>query len=148
MFEYKLLPVPAPSKKAKGRKTIPDRFTHALGEVLNEQARDGWEYAGQETFPLIEKTGMMGKEKPIELRRLIFRRDLGGKEMSLDEKLDKLWQERSATMAQPSPEPIPSPPPLNETITANGEEPTRIFSPISTETETPDAPALGPAEKP
>lgn len=117
MFEYKLLPVPAPAKKAKGRKTVPERFTHALGEVLNEQAKDGWEFSGQETFPLEEKTGLRRKETQIELRTLIFRREIGLNAMPLDKKLEKLRKRKAETIVQavpvapPTPFPAPMPPP-------------------------------------
>ncbi|MCF6273369.1 MAG: DUF4177 domain-containing protein [Rhodobacteraceae bacterium] len=154
MFEYKLLPVPAPAKKARGRKTVSDRFTHAFSEMLNEQAKDGWEFFGQETFPLIEKIGIMGKENPIKLCSLIFRRKVQVDEVPLDEKLEKLREKKGETMVQALPpmpgsfpEPMPSPQALNASMVANGEEPTRVFAPISTDSEASDAPTIGPAEK-
>ena len=158
MFEYKLHPVPAPSKKAKGRKTVPERMAHALSEMLNEQAKDNWEFSGQETFQCDEKSGLMGKEKHVELRYMIFRRDIRMEAMPLDRKLEKLREKKAETMVQaapapapapaPFPDPIPSPQALGESVISNGEEPTRIFSPFDTDTGESDAPALGPAEKP
>ncbi len=169
MFEYKLLPLPAPSKKAKGRKTMPDRFSHALGECLNEQAKDNWEYIGQESFALEEKSGLMGKERTIEIRTMIFRREVGLNEMPLDKKLEKLREKKSGTMVQappvaaPLPEPFPEPMPSPQALSADppapeagnipeaaepeGHEPTRIFSPFTGDSGD-SAPALGPAEKP
>ena len=158
MFEYKLLPVPAPAKKAKGRKTMPERFAHALSEVLNEQAKDAWEFSGQEAFSLEEKGGMMGKDKTVELHYLVFRREVGVSEMPLDQKLEKLRERKAETMVQPAPipaptpapfpEPMPSPQAMEDTSSANGAEPTRIFTPLNMEADESDAPALGPAEKP
>lgn len=157
MFEYKLLPVPAPAKKAKGRKTIPERFAHALSEALNEQASDGWEFSGQETFPLEEKGGMLGKDKQIELRYLVFRREISMNEMPLDQKLEKMRERKAETMVQaptisatapePFPEPMPSPQAMGDSVVTNGDEPTRIFTPLGVEEDVSDAPALGPAEK-
>ncbi len=170
MFEYKLLPLPPLSKKAKGRKTVPDRFTHALSECLNEQAKDNWTYVGQESFTLEEKSGLMGKEKAVEIRTMIFQREVGLNEMPLDKKLEKLRELKSETMVQaapvaaPPPEPFPEPMPSPQALSAesrvventapaidaapDGDEPTRIFSPFGAEPEASDAPALGPAQKP
>ncbi len=156
MFEYKLLPVPAPSKKARGRKTIPDRMAHALGEVMNAQARDNWEFFAQETFPVDEKSGLMGKEKHMECRYLVFRREVGLESMPLDQKLEKLRERKAETVVKappapaptPFPEPMPSPQVLAETPDIEDAEPTKIFSPIEKDTADSTAPALGPAEKP
>jgi len=156
MFEYTLLPVPAPSKKAKGRKTIAERMAHALSEVLNEQAKNRWEFSGQEHFSCDEKSGLLGKEKSVTLTYLVFRREMGLESLPLDQKLEKLRERKAETMVQapaapapePFPEPMPSPQSLAHTSLENGEEPTRIFSPIGTATpEENDAPTLGPAEK-
>ncbi len=156
MFEYKLLPVPAPSKKAKGRKTVPDRMAHALSELMNQQAKENWEFSGQESFPIEEKSGLMGKEKHVECRYLIFRREVALAAMPLDQKLEKLAERKAETMVQapaapapaPFPEPMPSPQVMAESEAGNGDEPTRVFSPFDDPAESPNAPSLGPAEKP
>ncbi len=156
MFEYKLLPVPAPAKKAKGRKTIPERMAHAVGEMMNDQARDGWEFTRQESFSVDGKTGLMGKETHMECRYMVFRREVGMAAMPLDKKLEKLAERKAETMVQtapapapePFPEPMPSPQVMAETTAGTGDEPTRIFSPFPEETDESAAPALGPAEKP
>lgn len=160
MFEYNFLPVPVPSKRAKGRKTTPERMAHALCEALNEQAREGWEFTGQEHFTCDEKSGLMGKEKHLELRYLVFRREVRIESMPLDQKLEKMREIKAETIAatppppslEPFPKPMPSPQtsvkPMSESRLDNGEEPTRIFSPIDHDLpESSDAPALGPAEK-
>ena len=160
MFEYKLLPVPAPSKKAKGRKTMPERMAHALSELMNAEAKDNWLFEGQESFPVEEKSGLMGKEKHVDCRYMVFRREVGLEAMPLDLKLEKLRERKAETMVQappaptpePFPEPMPSPQVMAETGTGpsagDGEEPTRIFSPFDAPTSESTAPALGPAEKP
>ncbi len=157
MYEYKLLPVPDLAKKAKGRKTVAERFSFALSDVLNEQAKEGWEFSGQESFSLEEKGGMLGKDKKVKLRTLIFRREVRLDEMPLDQKLEKLRERKAETMVQapptpapvpePFPEPMPSPQAMGDSVVTNGAEPTRIFSPFDTEPEEPDVPPLGPAEK-
>ncbi len=154
MFEYKLLPVPAPSKKAKGRKSMPERMAHALSELMNTQAKDRWEFSGQESFSVEEKTGLMGKEKLMECRYMVFRREVVLDAMPLDQKLEKLRERKAETIVQavpapaptPFPEPMPSPQVMAETSAGNGDEPTRIFSPFP-EADDSSAPSLGPAEK-
>ncbi len=156
MFEYKLLPVPAPAKKAKGRKTVPDRMAHALTEMMNEQAKDNWVFSGQEHFSVEGKSGLMGKEKHMECRYMVFRREIGLEEMPLDLKLEKLRERKAETIVQappapapePFPEPMPSPQVISETSAGDGDEPTRIFSPFSDDTGESTAPSLGPAQKP
>ena len=154
MFEYKLLPVPAPAKKAKGRKTVPERMAHALAELMNAQAREGWEFSQQESFPVEEKSGLMGKEKHMDCRYMVFRREIGQEAMPLDKKLEKIAAKKQETMVQapvaPTPEPFPEPMPSpqmmeEETGLGNGDEPTRIFSPFDSSDSA--APALGPANK-
>ena len=158
MFEYKLLPVPAPSKKAKGRKLMPERMGHALSELMNAEAKEGWEFSGQESFPVEEKSGLMGKETVVNCRYMVFRREITLEAMPLDQKLEKLRERKSETMVQappaptapapePFPEPMPSPQLMADTTAGNGDEPTRIFSPFP-EADESAAPALGPAEKP
>ncbi len=159
MFEYKLLPVPAPSKKAKGRKAMPDRMAHALTELMNAEAKQGWAFSGQESFSVEEKSGLMGKEKHVECRYMVFRREIGLEAMPLDQKLEKLAARKAETMVpaplapapEPFPEPMPSPQVMAETSMApnggDGDEPTRIFSPFAENTAESTAPTLGPAEK-
>ncbi len=160
MFEYKLLPIPAPAKKAKGRKTVPERMAHALSEVMNAQAKENWVFSGQESFAVEEKSGLMGKEKHMECRYMVFRREIGMEAMPLDKKLEKLATRKAETIVQaapaptsapfpaPFPEPMPSPQVMAETPVADGEEPIRIFSPFGEDSGGSTAPALGPAEKP
>ena len=155
MFEYKLLPVPAPSKKAKGRKTIPDRMAHALTELMNEQAKEDWVFSGQESFPIEEKSGLMGKEKHMDCRYMVFRREIPQNAMPLDKKLEKIAERKAKTMVQgpstpapqPFPEPMPSPQVMASPSAEDGNEPTRIFAPFETPTNQSNAPALGPADK-
>ena len=100
MFEYRLQPAPAASKKVKGLKTFGERFAHALTESLNTEAKSGWEFVGQETFSVDEKSGMMKKNKSIALTYLVFRREIKADSVPLDQKLEDLKTRRSRTMIQ------------------------------------------------
>jgi len=52
-YEYKVLPTPRRAKRAKGVKGEPARFAHALTEMMNVEAAEGWEYLKSETLPRI-----------------------------------------------------------------------------------------------
>lgn len=104
MFEYRLLPTPAASKKVKGLKTVPERFAHALTEALNTEAKNGWEFVGQESFSVEEKPGMMKKPITTELTYLVFKRsivtDIATDAVPLDKKLENLRNQRARTLVQ------------------------------------------------
>ncbi len=102
MFEYRMMPAPGASKKAKGLKTIHERFAHALTEALNTEAKNGWEFVGQEAFSVEEKVGMMKKPKTSDLTFLVFRRAVVTDALPLDQKLEHLRNQRSRTMLQPA----------------------------------------------
>jgi len=58
VYEYKIVPAPRKGLKAKGLKSSEDRFAHTLSELINEQARDGWEFQRAETLPSEERSGI------------------------------------------------------------------------------------------
>lgn len=157
MFEYQLLPTPTATKKVKGVKTIEGRFAHAMADALNEQAKSGWEFVGQESFAVEEKAGMMSKAKGVTLNYLVFRRAVAQDAVPLDMKLKNMRARKAATIVQPAPEPaaepfpepMPSPQAMGESFAAptGGEEPTKVFEPLHSREETGDAPSLGPASK-
>ena len=72
-FEYKVVPAPAKGLKGKGIKGAEARFSHALQELMNGMAADGWEYQRAETLPSLERVGLTGST--TEWRNvLVFRR--------------------------------------------------------------------------
>jgi len=74
-FEYKVVPAPVKGVKARGVKSGPDRFAHALETVMNDLATDGWEYQRTDTLPCEEREGLMGKTTVFQ-NMLVFRRTL------------------------------------------------------------------------
>lgn len=72
-FEYRVVPAPRRGEKARGLKTTEDRFAHALTELMNELARDGWEYWRADTLPCEERAGLTGKTTTFQ-NLLVFRR--------------------------------------------------------------------------
>ncbi len=73
MYEYKIVPAPKKGLKAKGLKSPEDRFSHALCERINSEARDGWEFLRAETLPSEERSGF--RSSTIVYRSvLVFRK--------------------------------------------------------------------------
>ena len=72
-FEYKVIPAPAKGLKGKGIKGPEARFSHALEELMNRLAHQGWEYQRAETLPSLERSGLTSTT--TEWRNvLVFRR--------------------------------------------------------------------------
>jgi len=78
-FEYKVVPAPTRGKKAKGLKTRADRFAHALAEVMNELAAEGWDYLRTDTLPSEERQGLTGRTTVFQ-NMLVFRRSAAATE--------------------------------------------------------------------
>lgn len=74
-FEYKVIPAPVKGKKADGMRKAEEKFAYAIQEVMNEQAKDGWEFIRSETLPNTERTGIT-KRTTTERSLLVFRRDV------------------------------------------------------------------------
>ncbi|MBU2982850.1 DUF4177 domain-containing protein [Lentibacter algarum] len=75
MFEYKVVPAPKRGIKAKGVKTHEARFSHALQQLMNEEAAAGWEFSRAETLPSEEKSGF--RSATVVYRSvLIFRKPI------------------------------------------------------------------------
>ncbi|MBC7141945.1 MAG: DUF4177 domain-containing protein [Rhodobacteraceae bacterium] len=75
LHEYKVVPAPNRGEKARGLKTPADRFANALASLMNELARDGWEYLRADTLPSEERTGFT-KRTTVYHAVLVFRRAL------------------------------------------------------------------------
>lgn len=72
-FEYKVVPAPVRGQKARGAKSTEARFAHALSELMNALARDGWEYMRSDTLPCEERVGLTGRATKFQ-NMLVFRR--------------------------------------------------------------------------
>lgn len=74
-YEYRVVPAPQRGLKAKGAKTTEARFAQALMALMNEFARDGWEYLRADTLPCEERVGLTGRTTRFQ-NMLVFRRAL------------------------------------------------------------------------
>lgn len=72
-FEYRVVPAPRRGEKARGLKSTEDRFAHALTQLMNDLAREGWEYLRADTLPCEERSGLTGKSTTFQ-NLLVFRR--------------------------------------------------------------------------
>lgn len=57
-LEYKVVPAPKKGLKAKGIKGADARFAHALEQLINDLAAEGWRYQRAETLPSEERSGL------------------------------------------------------------------------------------------
>jgi hypothetical protein len=57
-YEYRVIAAPARGVKAKGIKSAEARFSHALEQMMNAMASEGWEYQRAETLPSTERSGL------------------------------------------------------------------------------------------
>jgi hypothetical protein len=74
-YEYKVIPAPRRGEKAKGARTVPERFAVALTQAMNDMAREGWEYLRADTLPCDERVGLTGTATHFQ-NMLVFRRAL------------------------------------------------------------------------
>lgn len=72
-YEYKVVPAPTRGEKVRGAKTPAERFAQTLATVMNDLARDGWEYVRADTLPSEERTGLT-KRTTVYHSMLVFRR--------------------------------------------------------------------------
>lgn len=56
--EYRVLPAPRRGRKAPGVKTPEGRFALGVEDILNEMARDGWQYLRSDILPSDERQGL------------------------------------------------------------------------------------------
>lgn len=75
-YEYKAVPAPRRGVKAKGVKTAEDRFAHAITELMNRMAAEGWDYLRADTLPSEERSGWTGKTTETAHHLLVFRREI------------------------------------------------------------------------
>lgn len=72
-YEYRVIAAPTRGVKAKGIKSADARFSHALEEMMNSMASEGWEYQRAETLPSVERSGLTSSTTTWR-NVLVFRR--------------------------------------------------------------------------
>ncbi len=74
-YEYQVVPAPRRGEKARGLKTLEDRFAFALTTLMNKMGGEGWEYQRADTLPCDERLGLTGSKTSFQ-NMLVFRRAL------------------------------------------------------------------------
>ena len=95
-YEYRAVPAPNRAGKVKGVKDPAERFAHALSELMNAMAVEGWEYWRAEALPCTERRGLTGSAT-VYHSLLVFRRPTA----------DFMAAQLSAAAAAEHPEPAP-----------------------------------------
>lgn len=135
-YEYKVVPAPSRAAKVKGAKGTEQRFAHALSEVMNELAAEGWEYLRTDTLPCEERTGLTRKTTTFQ-NMLVFRRRVGD------------VAEEPAGLPASRSEPVLAAPTFRSTARVRDGAPTMAEGnapPLrAVHTDIPDAPRLGAA---
>lgn len=72
-YEYRAVVAPARAEKIRGLKTTAERFAHTVSVVMNDMARDGWEYLRADILPCEERSGLTGRST-VHHTLLVFRR--------------------------------------------------------------------------
>lgn len=72
-FEYKVMPAPKRGEKARGVKTVEDRFALTLTQLMNTLGAEGWDYVRADTLPCEERVGLTGTKTTFQ-NVLVFRR--------------------------------------------------------------------------
>lgn len=74
-YEYKTVALPrSVAKRRRRRQSEADLVAEQLGKVLNEEARDRWEYVRAETLTTPGQRGLLNQTKPAAYVVLIFKR--------------------------------------------------------------------------
>lgn len=74
-YEYKTVALPrSVAKRRRRRQSEADLVAEQLGKVLNEEARDRWEYERAETLTTPGQRGLLKQARPSAYVVLIFKR--------------------------------------------------------------------------
>jgi hypothetical protein len=135
-YEYKVIPAPRKGEKAKGARSVSERFGVALAHVMNDMAADGWEYLRADTLPCDERVGLTGTATHFH-NMLVFRRAR-----------HPAVAEVPAAVVAPAPAPRPAPMADMSDLLPEPVEERTVRSPFAGPAPTGVAPPVGPAQTP
>lgn len=72
-YEFKVIPAPTRGEKSRDARTAEERFARAMTQVLNQMAREGWDYLRAESLPSVERVGLFNSRSGLR-HLLVFRR--------------------------------------------------------------------------
>lgn len=83
-YDYKVVPAPHRSRKAKGISDPAELFALTLTDAINQHARDGWEYLRAENMPVQTPRGFLKRPTEDSVSVLVFRRERAGMDPQLE----------------------------------------------------------------
>ena len=107
-YEYRVVPAPTKSVRAKGVRGNEARFANTLETVMNDMAKDGWEYLRVDTLPVEQRQGITSKTTVFQ-NVLIFRRALESEAPKAQPRRIEATQTTTPRPALPAPQPAPEP---------------------------------------
>ena len=118
-FEYKTVGAPEKGKRQRGARSQSDRVAVAFGEVLQDEAVDGWEYLRTDLLPVTERAGWFGRGHEVHRAVMVFRRSLDPTPNVLatpprptaSAPAENAFTLRRAPSAEPAPDRTPAPEP-------------------------------------
>lgn len=134
-YEYKVIPAPNRGEKVRGLKTTGDRFAHAMTELMNDMAREGWEYLRADTLPCEERSGLTSRTTTYQ-NLLTFRRVPAA----------VAAVEMPKALAAPAQSPVQAPAAVTATVPAPAN--TEPAQPLRTNAPLGEAPKVAPATEP
>ena len=142
-YEYRVVPAPRKGEKARGLKTVEERFAFALSTLMNKLGAEGWEYQRADALPCDERSGLTGTKTTFQ-NLLVFRRTL--EEIASEFLATTPDPQRLIGMA-PVAEAAPVAPPVPGPMTAEQLAASLLPKPMLGGAKQPAgaAPALGPA---
>ena len=135
-IEYKTIAAPRRVRKVKGVKGKDELAAYAIGEIIQEQAAEGWRYLRADTFSIEEKSGMFSGWREVERTVLVFSRELRRTAFAAPQAQPQpaapiaAPQPAPAPVAAPAPAPAPHPQQaVAQAVTATRAEPAATADP-------------------
>lgn len=61
MYEYQVIPAPRKAKGGRGLRGNDAKFAAAISGIMNDMAKEGWQFYRSETLPCDERQGLTGR---------------------------------------------------------------------------------------
>lgn len=106
-YEYRVVPAPRKGEKARGLKTVEERFAFVLTGLMNKMGLEGWEYQRSDALPCEERVGLTGSKTTFQ-NMLVFRRPLP-ETLCEEVATTALNQQQRLLTADPAPMPATAP---------------------------------------
>ncbi|SCM68544.1 hypothetical protein [Donghicola eburneus] len=109
-YEFRVIPAPTKGPKVPGLKTNEARYAHAVEELMNDLAQDGWMYHRADTLPMEVREGLRGT-KTVFQSLLVFRREIPSEDVEIvaEPEVTTITPQPLGATMKADPEPAPEP---------------------------------------